>query len=66
MRAGLVMKNRTQVVRNVATVGKRHKEGKELVGYIIVKLWRRETVLLAGLQWKGIKLGKISTVKVKM
>ena len=46
--------------------GKRHKEGKELVEYIIVKLWRRETVLLAGLQGKGIKLGKISTVKVKM
>ena len=42
------------------------REGKELVGYITVRLWRMETVLLAKLQGKGIKLGKISTVKVKM
>ena len=36
MKTKLVMKKRTQVVGNVAIVGKRHKRGKGLVGYIIV------------------------------
>ena len=32
MKEGLAMKKRTQVVRNVGTVVKRHKVGKEFVG----------------------------------